>query len=218
MTKKFYMTPGSCSTGIHILLEECGLLFEAYIVNLLAGDQYKKEYLAINPKGTIPAMVLDDGTVLTEFSAIAWWLARSYPKRKLLPESLADEVQVLSVMNHAVHTLHTQGFARIFATERFSPSSSDHELVKAQGRQIIDKGFAFVNRELAGRQYVVDHFTIADAALFYVEFWASRIGISLPDNCEAHYRHLLTRPSVRQVLAEEGYASVLRGTPGLDTV
>ena len=46
MTKKFYMTPGSCSTGIHILLEECGLVFEAHIVNLLAGDQYKKgEYL-----------------------------------------------------------------------------------------------------------------------------------------------------------------------------
>lgn len=207
---KFYMTPGSCSTGIHILLEECGLVFEAYIVNLLAGDQYKADYLAINPKGTIPALVLDDGSALTEFSAIAWWLARSYPKRKLLPESIKDEVQVLGVMNHAVHTLHTQGFARIFTTERFAPSSSDQESVKAQGRQIIDKGFAFVNRELAGRPYVADHFTIADAALFYVEFWAERIGIPLPENCAAHYRRMLTRPAVRQVLAEEGYASVLK--------
>lgn len=207
---KFYMTPGSCSTGIHILLEECGLVFEAHIVNLLAGDQYKKEYLAINPKGTIPALQLDDGSALTEFSAIAWWLARSYPKRKLLPESLKDEVQVLSVMNHAVHTLHTQGFARIFTTERFSPNSAEHETVKAQGRQIIDKGFAVINRELAGRDYVVDHFTIADAALFYVEFWAERIGIPLPENCAAHYRKMLTRPAVRQVLAEEGYGMVLR--------
>ncbi len=210
MTMKFYMTPGSCSTGIHILLEECGLVFEAHIVNLLAGDQYKKEYLAINPKGTIPALQLDDGSALTEFSAIAWWLARSYPKRKLLPESLKDEVQVLSVMNHAVHTLHTQGFARIFTTERFSPNSAEHETVKAQGRQIIDKGFAVINRELAGRDYVVDHFTIADAALFYVEFWAERIGIPLPENCAAHYRKMLTRPAVRQVLAEEGYGMVLR--------
>jgi len=92
MTMKFYMTPGSCSTGIHILLEECGLLFEAYIVNLLAGDQYKKDYLAINPKGSIPALVLDDGTALTEFSAIAWWLGRSYPKRKLLPEVSLEEL------------------------------------------------------------------------------------------------------------------------------
>lgn len=210
MTKKFYMTPGSCSTGIHILLEECGLVFEAYIVNLLAGDQYKKEYLAINPKGSIPALVLDDGTAITEFSAIAWWLARSYPKRKLLPESVADEVRVLGIMNYAVHTLHTQGFARIFTTERFSSSSAEQASVKAQGRQIIDQGFAIINRELAGREYVVEHFSIADAALFYVEFWASRIDIPLPENCEAHYRHMLTRPAVRQVLAEEGYASVLR--------
>lgn len=210
MTMKFYMTPGSCSTGIHILLEECGLIFEVTIVNLLAGDQYKADYAAINPKGSIPALVLDDGTVLTEFSAIAWWLARSYPKRKLLPENLIDEVQTLSVMNHVVHTLHTQGFARIFTTERFAPSSSEHESVKAQGRQIIDKAFTIVDRELLGRQYVVGHFTIADAALFYVEFWADRIGIPLPANCQAHYRRMLTRPAVRQVLAEEGYASVLR--------
>ena len=204
-----YMTPGSCSTGIHLLLEECGLVFEAYIVNLLAGDQYKKEYLAINPKGTIPALVLDDGTALTEFSAIAWWLARSYPKRKLLPESIEGEVRVLGLMNYAVHTLHTQGFARIFTTERFAPSSHDHESVKAQGRQIVENGLALMARELEGRSYLADHFTIADAALFYNEFWADRIGIPLPDNCEAHYRRMLTRPAVRQVLAEEGYSGVL---------
>lgn len=210
MTKKFYMTPGSCSTGIHILLEECGLVFEAYIVNLLAGEQYKKDYLAINPKGSIPALVLDDGSTLTEFSAIAWWLARSYPKRQLLPDSIDGEVRVLGIMNHVVHTLHTQGFARIFTTERFSPSSADHAAVKAQGRQIIDQGFAIINRELAGRDYVADHFTIADAALFYVEFWATRIDIPLPENCAAHYRRMLTRPAVRQVVAEEGYASALK--------
>ena len=209
MTKKFYMTPGSCSTGIHLLLEECGLVFEAYIVNLLAGDQYKKDFLAINPKGTIPALVLDDGTALTEFSAIAWWLARTYPKRKLLPESIEGEVRVLGLMNYAVHTLHTQGFARIFTTERFAPSSHDHESVKAQGRQIVENGLALMARELEGRSYLADHFTIADAALFYNEFWADRIGIPLPANCAAHYRRMLTRPAVRQVLAEEGYSGVL---------
>lgn len=210
MGKKFYMTPGSCSTGIHILLEECGLVFEAYIVNLLAGDQYKPDYLAINPKGSIPALVLDDGSALTEFSAIAWWLARSYPQRQLLPTTLAGEVRALGLMNYAVHTLHTQGFARIFTTERFAPSSGDHASVKVRGRQIIDQGFAIVDHELAGREYVDERFGIADAALFYVEFWAERIGIPLPENCLAHYRRLLTRPAVRQVLAEEGYASVLR--------
>ena len=199
MSKKFYMTPGSCSTGIHILLEECGLVFEAYIVNLLAGDQYKPDYLAINPKGSIPALVLDDGTALTEFSAIAWWLARSYPKRQLLPATLAGEVHALGLMNYAVHTLHAQGFARIFTTERFAPSSGDHASVKTQGRQIIDQGFAIVDRELAGRDYVDAQLGIADAALFYVEFWAERIGIPLPENCLAHYRRCLlyTSPSPR---------------------
>lgn len=208
--KRFYMTPGSCSTGIHILLEECGLVFEAWIVNLLAGDQYKKDYLAINPKGSVPALVLDDGSALTEFSAIAWWLAKTCPKRKLLPDSIEGEVRVLGIMNYAVHTLHTQGFARIFTTERFSSSAAEQESVKAQGRQIIDQGFAIINRELAGRDYVVENFGIADAALFYVEFWADRTGIPLPENCLAHYRRMLTRPAVRQVLAEEGYAAVLK--------
>jgi glutathione S-transferase len=63
---KFYMTPGSCSTGIHILLEEIGLVFEAYIIDLLAGDQYKDKYLAINPKGTIPTLLRDDGTAIPD--------------------------------------------------------------------------------------------------------------------------------------------------------
>jgi glutathione S-transferase len=82
---KFYMTPGSCSTGIHILLEELGLLFEVHPVNLLAGDQNKPDYLAINPKATIPTLVRDDGSALTDFQAIAWWLARQFPKAGLLP-------------------------------------------------------------------------------------------------------------------------------------
>ena len=210
MTMKFYMTPGSCSTGIHILLEECGLVFEAHLVNLLAGDQNAAAYRKINPKGTIPALMLDDGSVLTDFGAIAWWLGRRYPKRGLLPASIEDEVRVLGLLNHAVHTLHMQGFARIFTTERFAPSSCDHASVQAQGRQIVEQGFAVVDRELAGRDYVVERFGVADAALFYVEFWADRIGIDLPPHCAAHYRRMLTRPAVRQVLAEEGYASVLR--------
>jgi len=79
---KLYMTPGSCSTGIHILLEEIGLVFEAYLVNLLAGDHLKANFVALNPKSTIPVLVRDDGSALTEFPAIAYWLAKTYPKAK----------------------------------------------------------------------------------------------------------------------------------------
>ncbi len=60
MAMKFYMTPGSCSTGIHILLEMLELPFEAWILNLPAGDHLKPEYLTINPRGTIPTLVPDD--------------------------------------------------------------------------------------------------------------------------------------------------------------
>jgi glutathione S-transferase len=210
MNMKFYMTPGSCTTGIHILLEECGLVFEAYLVNLMAGDQHKADYLAINPKATIPTLVRQDGTALTDFQSIAWCLAKSYPKRKLLPETLEDELRVLEVMSYAVNTIHGQGFTRIFTTEKYTPNAADYDAVKAQGHEIVNKAFAIVNDLLAGREYVVGHFTIADAALFYVEFWANRIDIALPENCQAHYQRLLTRPAVKQVLMEEGYASVFK--------
>jgi glutathione S-transferase len=210
MNMKFYMTPGSCSTGIHILLEEIELVFEAYLVNLIAGDQNKDNYLAINPKGTIPTLVRQDGTALTDFQSIAWWLAKTYPKRKLLPDTLEDEIRVLEMMNYAVNTIHGQGFTRIFTTEKYTPNAADYDAVKARGHEIVNQAFAIVNDLLADHDYVVNQFTIADAAVFYVEFWANRIDIALPENCQAHYQRLLTRPSVKQVLMEEGYASVFR--------
>lgn len=73
MAMKFYMTPGSCSTGIHILLETLELPFEAWILSLPAGDHLKPEYLAINPRGTIPTLVPDDGLALTDFRSTLPW-------------------------------------------------------------------------------------------------------------------------------------------------
>lgn len=202
---KLYMTPGSCSTGIHILMEELDLPFEAYIVNLLAGDQNKEDYLAINPKGTIPTLVRNDGSALTEFQAIAYWLARSHPKAALLPGDANNDALVIEAMDYAVGTLHGQGFARLFTTEKFAPSASDHDAVKAMGREIVDKGFAIMNGVLEGKDYVAGRFSIADAALFYVEFWADKLAIELPANCLAHYRRMKGRPAVVRVLREEGY-------------
>ena len=205
MAMKFYMTPGSCSTGIHILLEELELPFEAYIVNLPAGDHRKPDYLAVNPKATIPALVRDDGSALTEFQAIAWWLARNYPKAGLLPADADGEARVIEAMDHVVGTLHGQGFARLFITGTFTPNAADHDAVKARGREIVEQGFAIMNAALAGRDYVAGRFSIADAALFYVEFWADKLGIELPQHCGAHYRRMRARPVVQRVLREEGY-------------
>jgi len=202
---KLYMTPGSCSTGIHILLEELDQLFEVYIVNLLAGEQYSSGYRAINPKSTIPTLIRNDGKPLTEFQTIAYWLARSNPKANLLPKELDNEVRILETMDYVVGTIHMQGFARIFNTAEFTPNESDHEAVKKRGAEIIDKGFEVINNILDNKNYISDEFSIADAALFYVEFWADKTNLIMPKNCLSHYHNMLKRPAVYRVLREEGY-------------
>ena len=204
------MTPGSCSTGIHILLEEVDAIFEVYIVNLMLDEQNRPEYLDINPKATIPTLVNEEGASLTDFQAIAWWLGRNYTKAGLLPDNLQDEIKILDVISFVVNTIHMQGFARIFTTNKFTPNERDYEWVKQQGRDIINKGFAVVNNMLSGKGYVLDNFSIADAALFYVEFWAIKTDIELPPACLKHYQLMLNRMSVRQVLVEEGYSADLK--------
>jgi glutathione S-transferase len=202
---KFFMTPGSCSTGIHILLEECEAVFEVAIVNLLAGDQNKPEYLAINPKATIPTLQREDGSALTDFQSIAWWLAHHFPRAGLIPDDLEQQLKIIEVMNYAVATLHMQGFARLFTTDKFTPNETDYESVQQQGKYIIKQGFDVVDGKISDRSYITEQFSIADAALFYVEFWADKTSIELPANCLRHYQQMLQRPAVRQVLAEEGY-------------
>ncbi len=202
---KFYMTPGSCSTGIHIILEELEEVFEAHIVNLPAGDNFKPDYVAINPKSTIPALVRSDGSVLTEVPAIAYWLGRSRPRARLWPSDIETETRLLEAMSYIAGTVHGHGFARIFATPTFSRNEADQESVRALGRNIVVKGFAILNKMLDGQSYLGGEFSVADPILFYVEFWADKTGIALPANLLAHYRRMLARPVVQRVLREEGY-------------
>jgi glutathione S-transferase len=202
---KFYMTPGSCSTGIHIILEELDKAFEAYIVNLPAGDHFKPDYVAINPKSTIPALLRDDGTALTEVQSIAFWLGRTHPRAKLIPEDAEGETRVIETLAFVVGTIHGQGFARIFATPSFTRNEADHEQVRAFGRDLVIKSFAILNDQIAGKDYVAGAFSIADPILFYVEFWADKTKIPLPPNLLAHYQRMLGRPAVQRVLREEGY-------------
>jgi glutathione S-transferase len=206
MPLKFYMTPGSCSTGIHILLEEIGRPFEACIVNLLAGEHLRPEFVAINPKSTIPVLVREDGTALSEFQAIAYWLARSFPKARLLPDDEEGVARVIEHLGYVTATIHGQGFTRVFTSDTYSDDPAARPAIEARGRELAARGFAVMDAVLAGHDYLVgERFSIADAALFYVEFWADRIGLPLPPNCRAHYERLRGRPAVRQVLAEEGY-------------
>ena len=208
---KLYMTPGSCSTGIHIILEELEEAFEAYIVNLPAGDQFKPDYVAINPKSTIPTLVRSDGSSLTEVPAIAYWLGRSRPRAALWPEDIEKSCRLIEAMAYVVGTIHGQGFARIFATHSFARSPLDHDSVRELGRDIVEKGFAILSEALGVKAYLAGEYSVGDPILFYVEFWADKTGMALPANLAAHYRRMLARPAVHRVLREEGYDTAALG-------
>ncbi|MDQ2803973.1 MAG: glutathione binding-like protein [Pseudomonadota bacterium] len=202
---KLLYAPGACSLGIHVLLEEIGKPYDAQPVNLMEGAQYKPEFTAINPKSKVPTVVRDDGSVLTEFPAIAYWLARTNPEKKLLPEAVEEQTRVLEALDYVVATVHMQGFARLFRPANYSPNPADEEKVKERGKEMIEKGLALMDKTLSGKEYLGGStLSIADAALFYVEFWAAgRMKMKLPQNCESHYRRMLARPAVQKAMQAE---------------
>ncbi|HEV2301185.1 MAG TPA: glutathione S-transferase C-terminal domain-containing protein [Stellaceae bacterium] len=202
---KLYYAPGACSVGIHVLLEEIGKPYQAEAVDLRGGAQYKPPYTSINPKSKVPTLERDDGSVLTEFPVIAHWLARHNPQAGLLPKD--DEVltRAEEAMEYVVGTMHGQGFGRLFRPTNFSSNEAEQEKVKARGREIAENGFALMDKALAGKDYLGGQFSVADAALFYTEFWAAkRLGMPLPKNVAAHFARMLARPAVQRVMQQEG--------------
>jgi glutathione S-transferase len=203
---KLYYAPGACSIGIHILLEEIGKPYEAIAVNLREGEQYQSGFTAVNPKSKVPTLARDGGNILTEYPAIAYWLARTNPYANLLPDDVDLQAQALELMDYAVATIHMQGFARQFRSGNFTPNAADEDAVKAKGREIAEKGFAVLDKALEGKDYAVGKFSIADSAIFYVSFWSKRVGIVLPANVATHFERMNARPSVQRVLQQEGLA------------
>jgi glutathione S-transferase len=203
---KLYYAPGACSIGIHILLEEIGKPYEAEQVNLREGAQYQPAFTAVNPKSKVPTLARDNGTVLTEFPAIAYWLAGTNPQAHLMPADLDAQTTALELMDYAISTIHMQGFARMFRSSNFTPNPADEDAVKDRGKGIIEKGFALLDKALAGKDYAVGDFSIADAAIFYVCFWAGRISLPLPPNLAAHQARMLARPAVKATMQQEGLA------------
>jgi glutathione S-transferase len=202
---KLMYSPGACSVGIHVLLEEIGKPYEAQLVNLREGAQFKPDFTAVNPKSKVPTLVRDDGSVLTEYPAIAYWLARTNPEKKLLPEDVESQTRGIEALDYAVATVHMQGFSRLFRASNYTPNPEDEDKVKERGKEIVEKGFAVLDKALAGKDYVAGSFSIADSALFYVEFWGGkRMNMKLPANCEAHLNRMLARPAVARVMQQEG--------------
>ncbi len=204
MTKLYWM-PHSCAIGIHILLEEVGAPYETE--KLTREELGEMAFQLVNPKGKVPALRRDDGSVLTEFGVIAYWLAHANPEAKLIPDDKEAETRGAEMMDYAVGTIHGQGFGRIFLTERFEPQDMLHRAglgagsVRAQGREMVEKGFSILDQALGVQPYAGgEHFSIFDAALFYCERWAAAEEIPMPPAVAGHFTRLRARPAVQRVL------------------
>jgi glutathione S-transferase len=205
---KLYYAPGACSIGIHVLLEEIGKPYEAARVNFQEGQQYKPEFTSINPKSKVPTLQRDDGSVLTEYPAIALWLAASNPEAGLMPKGTDDLARAVEATDYCVASLHMQGFSRMFRPGNFSPDEADHDKVKARGEEIFSKGLDLLDKALAGKEYVTGSYSFADSAVFYVSFWWNgRLKKDLPPNVAAHYERMKARPAVQRTFEQEGLAA-----------
>ena len=202
---KLYFSPGACSIGIHVVLEEIGKPYEVERIMLAQGEQYKPEFVAITPKSKVPALECDDGAVLTEYGAIATWLARTNPQAKLLPHDPRAEARAVEAMDYAVATVHMQGFTRIARPANFSADEAQKEAVQARGREIYAKGLDILAAKLGDDPWVAgDTYSIGDSAVFYVSSWAPRAGVERPPAIAAHYARMKERPAVQRVIAAEG--------------
>ena len=200
---KLYFLPGACSIGIHALLAEIGKPFEIEKAARPGTPEFET-YKRVNPKGKVPALIRDDGSLLTEFPVIALYLARINPDRGLIPTDVEGEIRVLEMTEYLVSTVHMQGYTRARRPEKFSPSESDHAAVKAFGLGIYQAGLDRAERQINGRDWLFEKMTIADFALFYLERWSVLNGIgSLGPHCRAHHERLWSRIEIRRAIESE---------------
>lgn len=202
---KLFYSPNASSLGIHVLLEEIGKPFELMKVDFTTGAQYKPPYILLNPKAKVPALIGEDGTLITEWPAIAWYLAKSNPAANLLPQSILGEVRVLELLDYMISTVHMRGFTRIFRPGNFTPTNSDEAAVQQTGRDTVQTGLKLLADLLGTKAYLLGDYSIADAAVFFLEFWAvKRVGLVLPQAISGHFELMQARPAVRRALASEG--------------
>lgn len=201
---KLFHMPNSCSLGIHVLMEEIGQPYELVKVDFVAGAQYKEPFVTLNPKSKVPALGLAEGRLVTEWQAIAWYLAKSNPQVHLLPAGLEGEVRVLELLDYMIGTVHMRGFTRIFRPAQFTPTASDEPAVQQTGKDIVTTGLKLLARILGEKPYLLEDYSVADAALFFLEHWAvTRAQLSVPPSILGHLERMRGRPAVQRALASE---------------
>ena len=199
---KLYYTPGACSLSPHIVLREAGVDFELERVDLAAKTtEAGADFRAINPKGYVPALQLDDGQVLTEGPAIVQYVADSRPDARLAPPAgTLERARVQEHLNFVASELH-KSFSPLFSP---ATSAEAKEAARAKIRQRFDD----VERMLSdGRKFLAgDQFTVADAYLFVVAGWArpTELGLASWPHVEAFVNRVGEREAVRAALHAEG--------------
>jgi glutathione S-transferase len=201
---KLYYSPGACSLGIHVLLEEIGKPYETEQVDLRT-PRDERPLVKVNPKGRVPTLLRDDGSVLTEYPAIAYFLARTNPEKRLFPDDVDGQARVLEATDFCVATIHMQGFSRMFAARR-AATPAEQESMAAMGRDIVTRGFARLDTALDGREWLAGAYSFADSALFYCSLWAGNFKLELPPKVAAHFDRMKARPAVQAVLRQENLA------------
>jgi glutathione S-transferase len=179
-----YFAPGASSMAVHIALHEIGVAFEAKPMSFKSNDLRSPGYLALNPEGKIPTLVID-GRPLTEVAAILFYLAKRFPDAELLPrENIEAEAQALSWMSFIASTLHP---------------------ARRHGLDHAKTVYGIADRRL-GNGWAIGRYSIADIHLFRL-YW--RLANSLkpaPEmfpNLTAHYARMMERPAVRKTIEVE---------------
>lgn len=186
--------PGACSIANHIALIEVGMPYKLISINQEKKTEDGRDFLAINPKGYIPALETDEGEVLTENAVILNYIAEK--SGRLLPKEGISKwraLEALAFMNSEIHGSYAP-FFRNFA-----------EPEKVRAREKLAKAFSILSDQMGSKRFLIsDELTIADCYLFWVLMVSGRSGVDLPENLKSGYERLRVLPSVSRALSEEG--------------
>jgi glutathione S-transferase len=196
---KLYFSPGACSLHPHITLLEAGIPVDLVRVDLRAHKTADgSDYYAVNPKGYVPALRLDDGAILTEGAVIDQYIADQKPEAKLLPPAGTIERLRVQEWLHFIGTEIHKSFSLLFG--KYDDAIKDAVRTRIGGR------FDVVTKALDGHDFLVgDHFTVADAYLYNMLRWTAHTGIDLAKwpAIKAFFERVEARPAVQAALAAE---------------
>jgi len=198
---KLYYSPGACSLSPHIVLREAGMKFDLVKTSLKTHTLADgADYFAINPKGQVPLLELDDGERLSEGTAILLYVADHAPASGLVPPAgTMARYRVIEWLNFVGTEVH-KGFSPLFN------SALPKEAKDIFATRVLDK-LRYVDRQLEGRDYLTgERFCVADAYLFTVTNWAPSVGLDISGlkNLLAWRTRVAARPAVQQTLQAEG--------------